>query len=187
MTYLLDVNVLLAYHYSAHVFHRRALDWMTSLESRGDLSRFASCSIVDLGFIRIASGKSSLAANVAAARADLRRVKAQLALTLVGDELHGDQLPEWVTKHSQTTDGHLLELAERHKMRFATLDSGNPGAFLIPENFDVPDQVREPVLRYGAARERAGAQFASAPPVPRVDLLSVPANSTGGLPVAATM
>jgi hypothetical protein len=35
--------------------------------------------------------------------------------------------------------------------------------------------------------QRARPQFASAPPVPRVDLLSVPANSKGGLPVAATM
>jgi hypothetical protein len=40
-------------------------------------------------------------------------------------------------------------------MRFATLDSGIPGAFLIPEDFDVPNQVREPVLQYGAATARA--------------------------------
>ena len=151
MTYLLDVNVLLAYRYSEHVFHSRVVRWITSLESRSEPPRFATCSIVDLGFIRIASGNTGLAASLSAARADWRRLKATLTLTLIGDELDGDQLPQWVTRSDQTTDGHLLELATRHQMRFATLDSGIPGALLIPEDFDTPHMVREPAAVYGAA------------------------------------
>ena len=151
MTYLLDVNVLLAYRYSDHTFHRRVSDWITSLEAESDPPRLATCTIVEIGFVRIASGKSGLAANVAAARADLRSVKKKLSLALVGDELPGDQLPNWVTRYWQTTDGHLLELATRYQMRFATLDRGIPGALLIPESFGTHDEVREPDLPYGEA------------------------------------
>ena len=70
---------------------------------------------------------------------------------MLGDELDGNHLPEWVTKAGQTTDGHLLELAACYNAKFATLDSRIPGALLIPEYFGNPDEVREPHVAYGAA------------------------------------
>jgi hypothetical protein len=42
------------------------------------------------------------------------------------------QLPAWVKSGRQTTDGHLLQLANAHNAVLATLDSKIPGAFLIP-------------------------------------------------------
>ena len=33
---------------------------------------------------------------------------------------------------SRTTDAHLIRLAEAHGARLATLDTGIPGAFLVP-------------------------------------------------------
>jgi predicted nucleic acid-binding protein len=147
--YLLDINVLLAFWYKEHVWYSRVTRWIQHVKlTEGGHSMFATCAIVDLGFIRIASGTSRLAENLSVARADLRRVKAELGLTLLGDDLDGNQLPVWVTRSAQTTDGHLLELATQYQMRFATLDSGIPGAVLIPE-LDAPSMVREPTVLYG--------------------------------------
>ena len=40
--------------------------------------------------------------------------------------------PAWCFTASRTTDAHLLALAEAHGAKLATLDSGIPGAFMIP-------------------------------------------------------
>lgn len=37
-----------------------------------------------------------------------------------------------VPPHRATTDAHLMELAAAHGAKLATLDTGFPGAFLIP-------------------------------------------------------
>jgi predicted nucleic acid-binding protein len=42
------------------------------------------------------------------------------------------ELVAWCQSSSRTTDAHLLELAETHGAKFATLDTGIPGVFLIP-------------------------------------------------------
>jgi predicted nucleic acid-binding protein len=151
--YLLDINVLLAFAYNRQVCHARVTHWIKHTESTElDSPRFATCSIVDLGFIRIASGLGRFAENLTVARADLRRIKHVLGLRLLGDELDGNQLPDWVSKSKQTTDGHLLELATSYNALFATLDRGIPGAVLIPEHVDLPNEVRDaPALNYGVA------------------------------------
>jgi predicted nucleic acid-binding protein len=150
--YLLDVNVLLAFAYQQQTCHSRVRRWIRHVDSQqsGGWS-FATCSIVELGFIRIAGGKSRLAENLTVARADLSRAKHELRVCLLDDGLDGNQLPKWVMKSAQTTDGHLLELATYHKVQFATLDTGIPGALLIPEHVGPRDEVREPALAYGAA------------------------------------
>jgi predicted nucleic acid-binding protein len=67
VTYLLDVNVLLAMRYVHHVHHDRTICWLRNLETGGASARFASCSITELGFVRIAGNRNSgLAANVGA-------------------------------------------------------------------------------------------------------------------------
>lgn len=151
--YLLDINVLPAFAYNRQICHPRVARWVTHIEAtEPEGQRFATCSIVDLGFIRIASGPGRFAENLTVARADLRRIKHSLGLRLLGDELDGNQLPDWVSKSKQTTDSHLLELARSHYARFATLDTGIPGALLIPEHIDPPFEVRDAdTPYYGAA------------------------------------
>jgi predicted nucleic acid-binding protein len=155
--YLLDINILLAFSYDEQVAHGRVLRWIRHVqETESARPLFATCAIVDLGFIRIASGPARLAENLTFARADLRRLKRVLDLQMLGDELDGNQLPDWVTKSQQTTDGHLLKLATSHHARFATLDTGIPGAILIPEHLDPPLEVREmPPPYYGVLSEFA--------------------------------
>lgn len=131
---LLDVNVLLAIRYEVQPNHLKAMRWIQRVKSICiDTQPFATCSIVELGFIRIASSQAVLAGNLETARTDLQRLKTSLGLKFLSDDLDGNQLPDWVTKSKQTTDGHLLELASRYGMQLATLDSGIPGALLIPE------------------------------------------------------
>ena len=99
MMYLLDINVLLAFAYDEQVSHQRVARWIRHIEStETEGPRFATCSIVDLGFIRIASGGAGLAESLTEARADLRWIKRALDLRLLGDELDGNQLPDWVSK-----------------------------------------------------------------------------------------
>jgi hypothetical protein len=51
----------------------------------------------------------------------------------------------------QTTDGHLLELARTHQAQLATLDTGIPGALLIPDLSNSGWRVEDPSVRYGTA------------------------------------
>ena len=146
--YLLDVNVLLALAYKSHTLHGRATRWVAQVKSAGAMApSFVICSIVEIGFVRVASRGTGLATNFAGARADLSSIRATLALEVLGDSLDGDQFPSWVTRSDQTTDGHLLELANQHQARFATLDARIPGAELIPHEPSLPLEVREPVHR----------------------------------------
>jgi len=149
MMYLLDINVLLAFAYESHVLHSRAESWVNHVESI-EIQRplFALCSIVELGFIRIASGKSKLAESLSVAASDLLRIKAVLQTGFLVDDVDGNELPRWVTRSKQTTDGHLLELATRYQMQLATLDGGIPGAFRIPKDLDPSFAVREPTPVY---------------------------------------
>lgn len=50
------------------------------------------------------------------------------------DDLSSTQpFPTWCKNAKHTTDAHLLALAEKHHLQLATLDTGIPGAFIIPE------------------------------------------------------
>jgi len=149
--YLLDVNVLLAVAYRVHDLHERADRWLTDLLQMYPSVRLATCSITELGFVRVACSKARLALNVSAAQDDLKRMKEQKRFAFLGDESGAERLPKWVEKSKQVTDGHLLQLATDHQATFATLDEGIPGALLIPKEVNGPLFVREPLVPYGIA------------------------------------
>ncbi len=119
MTYLLDVNALIALGITIHEFHQRVDAWIATLDSPTD--RLATCAVTELAFVRIVPQLPGLGASIAQAKELLRRA--------VG----ADHLPAWVKTARQTTDGHLLELAKRHSTTLATLNDKIPGAFLVPE------------------------------------------------------
>lgn len=134
MTYLLDVNGLLALAFKKHVFHRRVSRWLAGAISE-ETATLTTCAIVELGFVRVASGVAIFESNVADAREALARLKRQsrIPFRFLADDHGADRLPGWVTTARQTTDGHLAELAAAHSAMLATLDEGIPGAFLIPQ------------------------------------------------------
>ena len=130
MRYLLDVNALLAYGFADHQFHSRVTRWIHSENS----PELLTCSITELGFIRILSQLRASNYTTAQARNLLLAQKSDqnLPLTLIPDNNDISHLPAWAAAPKQTTDGHLLSLAKTHNALLATLDSGIPGAFLIP-------------------------------------------------------
>jgi predicted nucleic acid-binding protein len=134
MKYLLDVNALVALGIVEHNFHHSVTSWVRSLRSRSRVT-LLTCSITELGFVRILSNKKAYGFTVATAGAMLHRVKVhdKDLFLFVSDGLDASKLPDWVEFSSQITDGHLAQLASEHGAALATLDRRIPGAFLIPE------------------------------------------------------
>lgn len=96
MTLLLDVNVLLAMKYAAHVHYERVQMWVSQLAAeRGGQSpiAFATCPITELGFVRVGSGKAGYAASVHVARDDLDDLKSSMNMLFIPDNLHAGHLP----------------------------------------------------------------------------------------------
>lgn len=129
MTYLLDVNALLALGHDAHAMHDRAQAWVAA---RRRADRLATCAITELGFVRVGP-QARLSPDVAGAAGLLTALKRSRrpAFVLLADNVGADALPAWVKSPGQTTDGHLLALAGVHGARLATFDAGIPGAVLM--------------------------------------------------------
>lgn len=131
MKYLLDINALIALGHTAHIHHTKMIRWYRSLLS--EESTLHTCSICELGFVRV-SVQAGLQSDVASSRAALAQLKdsSKISFTLLPDDLGADRLPSYAKAPNKITDGHLLELARHHGARLATLDTGIPGALLIP-------------------------------------------------------
>jgi uncharacterized protein len=128
MKYLLDVNALVALGFRRHFFHERVATWAAGERS----SEFLSCSITELGFIRVLSRVSEYGLTITHARQLLLQLKASgPALTFLHDDHDISHLPSWVKTSKQTTDGHLVQLAKANGAILATFDQRIPGALLI--------------------------------------------------------
>jgi predicted nucleic acid-binding protein len=132
--YLLDVNVLLALGVDYHQFHRRVALWLLRLRRQPN-SELATCSITELGFIRVLSRVPLYGYRLKEAQALLARLKANSIVRFIflADDQDLSGMPKWVNSHAQLTDGHLMQLADAQDAVFATLDERIPKAFLIPE------------------------------------------------------
>jgi uncharacterized protein len=135
MTYLLDVNSLLALGVRRHVFHNRVLEWIARL-TRSGIPQIGTCSITELGFVRVLSQARQYGFSVVEARELLLGIKAVDSphFVFIPDEHDISRLPSWVKQPNQTTDGHLVELANANGAQLATLDEHIYGAYLIPQN-----------------------------------------------------
>ena len=130
MKYLLDVSTLIAFGLRTHQLHGRTATWV---QSQSDAT-LLTCSITELGFVRILAQVPNYGLSVATSRELLLQLKADLVLRLIfvpdGNDISA--LPAWVKTPKQTTDGHLMQLAKANGALFATLDERIPGAFVIP-------------------------------------------------------
>ena len=131
MTYLLDVNALLALAHASHELHERVESWVRRLD-RDD--RLATCAITELGFVRIGP-QARLSPGVDRSVELLSALKRsrRIRFALLEDRLGCEALPAWAMSPAQTTDGHLAALARSQGARLASLDEGIPEAFLIPQ------------------------------------------------------
>jgi len=130
MIYLLDVNALVALGLAHHEFHDRVAAWV----SRQTALEMATCSITELGFLRVLSQAPAYGVTLQQARMFLTQFrKAQVFKhRFLADANDASRLPSWVKTPRQVTDGHLLALAHAHGSKLATLDERIPGAYLIP-------------------------------------------------------
>ena len=138
MTYLLDVNVLIALAWPSHTHHRIAQTWFR----RTGRADWATCPITQMGFVRISSNSKFIdgAVNPHGAIQLLENVMKLTCHTFWPDDLsltdyasHDDSRESiwtYVIGHRQVTDAYLLSLACKHQGKLATLDQAVPS--LIP-------------------------------------------------------
>lgn len=130
MRFLLDSNVIVALAHTGQSLHKKALKWYASIAPSA--ISLHTCSIVELGFIRV-SVATGLQPDVDTAKTALADLKASstVPFSLVPDELGAAHLPKFVKRPQDITDGHLCELARKHSLRLVTLDRGIPHALVI--------------------------------------------------------
>ena len=113
MSYLLDVNMLLASRWQTHTDHAAVRDWLSGL------SEFYTTPIVELGFMRV-SLSPAYAATWNNAHRSLSDLLNRPSHRFLPDDVSGIDSAE--TSYKDSTDAHLVSLANRHGLKLATLD-----------------------------------------------------------------
>jgi predicted nucleic acid-binding protein len=131
--YLLDVNVLVAWGWSDHVEHERTVTWIAAARKQ-KATMLLTSAIPELGFVRISVQRTGGRVTMKEASKTLADMVTSLGArhAFLADDRPARAFPEWCRHASRTTDAHLLQLAETHEAKLATLDTGIPGAFLVP-------------------------------------------------------
>jgi predicted nucleic acid-binding protein len=130
MTYLFDVNALLALGFLQHEFSNRLATW---IKSQSPIT-VATCATTEMAFLRVLSSTTRYGVSLEQARSLLLMLKRgnPLSCMFLPDDQDASQLPSWVRTGKNVTDGHLLQLAASRSILLATFDEKIPGAFLIP-------------------------------------------------------
>jgi toxin-antitoxin system PIN domain toxin len=127
VTYLLDVNVLLALLWRDHDEHVKAVGWLSAIE------RFATCPLVQLGFARISShSQLGYCATPESAFSLLRRFVASPRHIFIADTLDCQARvlhTERMRGPQNVTDFYLVALARQHGFSLATFDHGLSAEF----------------------------------------------------------
>jgi len=134
VTYLLDVNALVALGLLQHEFHERTARRVRTI-AHEEMAELATCAITEIGFIRVVARAQQYGFSVAQARELLMRLKSAgvLKFAFVCDDHGIAQLPRWARTAKQITDGHLAGFARSRGAILATLGRKVPGAYLIPK------------------------------------------------------
>lgn len=133
MRYLLDVNVLVAWGWADHADHVRVAAWVgRGLREAGTL--YLTSVIPQLGFVRVSVQRTGGQVSPQLAGKTLAAMLSCLGAAhhFVPDDQPATCWPAWCQSASRTTDAHLLAVAAAHGAQLATLDTGIPGAFLVP-------------------------------------------------------
>ena len=115
MTYLLDVNMLIAAIWEDHADHARVNAWLAGKKT-------ATCPISELGFLRISSGETFVfRAELDTCRKWLGDFVQKHQCAFIPDDFSPQKTSARTSK--QLTDTYLAELADRHQMKLATFDT----------------------------------------------------------------
>jgi uncharacterized protein len=122
--YLLDVNVMIALSWRQHSLHNRARSWFAEHHAKG----WATCPLVEAGFVRIVSNPNfspqsvSVQEAVEALRSSLVDKTHQFWPDSIALPDALAMLDKPVTGHQQITDAYLVALAIKNRGKLATLD-----------------------------------------------------------------
>jgi len=114
VSWLLDVNLILASRWTTHSEHSGATTWF------GSVNEFYTCAITELGFVRI-SLSVVYQASWQEVQETLRVLHERPSYRFLVDDVDGTASPE--TSSNDTTDAHLVTLARQHNLKLATLDA----------------------------------------------------------------
>jgi len=126
MTYLLDVNVLLALAWPMHVHHGPAQEWFGNHHRSG----WATCGVTESGFIRVSSNRRATPAARSPGEAALllHRMCQLDGHVFLDDSVRLSKHPEVISAHvhgsSQVTDAHLILIARASSASLVTFDRG---------------------------------------------------------------
>jgi toxin-antitoxin system PIN domain toxin len=115
MTYLLDVNALIALIWTDHASHTKAEKWTAG-------KSLATCPFSEVGFLRVSTNPKALGASMADARKLLADFLKRHRVEFVSADLPALKSPG--AKSDEITDLYLAELAASKAMKLATLDQG---------------------------------------------------------------
>jgi uncharacterized protein len=124
MTFLLDVNVLIALIDQSHISHRPAVQWFESVGQKS----CATCPLTENGIVRIVGNKQY--ANSPGTAATVVHLMNEFT-ALPGHVFWPDDISllnssridaSRLLTSSQVTDSYLLALAQAHRGKLATLD-----------------------------------------------------------------
>lgn len=124
MSYLLDVNVLIARSDPNHANHALVADWFRSIGSK----LIATCPIVENGFVRIFGNPNYVGGpgSVAKAMQNLKLIRSLPQHCFIDDYLSIDDPKVYINMNhiscKQLTDVYLLGIAKEKGLKFATLD-----------------------------------------------------------------
>lgn len=124
--FLLDVNLLISLSWPDHTLHFLARKWFAKNSSRG----WATCPLVQAGFVRIVSNPAFSARSVSVQEAidGLRASLQDPAHQFWPDSISLSEalllIRGKVSSHQQITDAYLVALAIHNRGKLATLDRG---------------------------------------------------------------
>jgi predicted nucleic acid-binding protein len=125
VTYLLDVNALVAWHHAGSPHHARFHAWAAGIGR----SNLRTCALTELGFIRVSMQVFGYTRQQAAA--ELLAMKQGIGFI---EHAPSPKLPSWVTTAARTSDGYLVQIAAAAGITLATFDAGikDAAVALIP-------------------------------------------------------
>jgi len=133
MTFLLDVNVLMALLWENHEHHQVARTWFR------DVTDFGTCPVSQLGFARVSSHPAlGYSMSPDQAFSVLRAVLADARHHFVPDDLSCEDRvvrTDLMAGANQVTDHYLVALARQHRFTLATFDESLAGTFTTESDF----------------------------------------------------
>ncbi len=143
MTYLLDINVMVALFDPAHAHHVPAHTWYAAI---GQAS-WATCPMTENGFIRVVSNPAYPTISATPAEAGRRlRILCQAP----GHVFWSDDISlidpasidlSQIVGHQQITDSYLVALAVKHGGKLATFDRSIPVSALVDSSCDAVELI----------------------------------------------